>query len=128
MSRIPESLKAEQVCDRSPRSHTQEDSQNDSIHRRDTKRSTHQVPLLVSGSGVDEQPFQENCATLNANDSGCLLPLATAVVRGQRLLLVNMRNQDKRECRVIHVGERVRGKTQVGVEFLCPAPEFWHAS
>jgi PilZ domain len=128
MSRIPDSRKGETGGDHSPRLHPQEHSQVDDINRRDAKRSTHQVPVLVSGSDVDEQAFLENSATLNASDGGCLLPLANAVVQGQRLLLVNMRNQDQRECRVVRVGKGVRGKTVVGVEFLCPAPEFWHDS
>jgi hypothetical protein len=126
MSRITDSLKeGEPEC---VGSHPEEHSKKDSINRRDTKRAKHQVPLLVSGSDADKQPFRERTDTLDANDGGCLLPLAISVVRGQRLLLVNMRNQDERECRVIRLRKRARGKTEVGVEFLCPAPEFWDES
>jgi hypothetical protein len=47
---------------------------------------------------------------------------------GQRLFLTNTRNQAERECRVVHVGRRVRGKARVGVTFLAPSPDFWRLS
>ena len=51
--------------------------------------------------------------------------METTVVRGQRLFLTNMRNQAEQECRVVHVGRRLRGKARVGIEFISPTPEFW---
>jgi len=93
--------------------------------RRNDLRHPHQVTLLVYGSDVDKQPFHEETETLDANDEGCLLALETVVVRGQRLFLTNMRTQAELECRVIHVGQRIKGKTRVGVSFSAPAPDFW---
>jgi len=93
--------------------------------RRKGLRHLHSVPLLVYGSGADKQPFHEETSTIDANQDGCLMLMETVVVRGQRLYLANMRNQAEQECRVIHVGRRVRGKARIGVEFIRPAPHFW---
>ena len=93
--------------------------------RRKGLRHMHSVPLLVYGSDADKQPFHEETTTLDANQDGCLMLMENVVVRGQRLFLTNTRNQAEQECRVIHVGRRIRGKTRIGVEFLRPAPHFW---
>lgn len=92
---------------------------------RQSKRGVHRVPLLVYGSDSEKHPFHEETCTLDVNDCGCLISLATVVSTGQRLVLTNMQNQAEHECRVIHVGKRVDGKAHIGVEFLRPAPEFW---
>jgi hypothetical protein len=93
--------------------------------RRKAQRSTLEVPLLVYGSDADKQPFHEEAYTVDLTARGCLLILETNVVRGQRLFLTNMQNQAERECRVIHVGKRARGKARIGVEFLHSTPDFW---
>ena len=129
MSRIWEALKqAERQRARasgrdaeSPRASRGEDSD-----RRSGLRHPHQATLLVYGSDVDKQPFHEETETLDANNEGCLLALETIVVRGQRLFLTNMRTQAELECRVVHVGQRIKGKTRVGVAFSSPSPDFWH--
>jgi hypothetical protein len=93
--------------------------------RRKAQRSSLEVPLLVYGSDADKQPFHEETDTVDITAHGCLLVLEADVVRGQRLFLTNMQNQAERECRVIHVGKRARGKARIGVEFLHAAPDFW---
>jgi hypothetical protein len=100
---------------------------DDSDHR-DGLRHAHSVPLLVYGSDAEKQPFHEHADTINAHENGCLIALETAVSCGQRLFLTNTRNQAERECRVVHVGRRVRGKARVGVTFLAPSPDFWRLS
>jgi hypothetical protein len=97
----------------------------DPSDRRKKLRNTHSVPLLVYGSDADKQPFHEEADTLDANEDGCLISLESVVSRGQRLFLTNTRNQAEQECRVVHVGRRVRGRAQIGVEFARPAPHFW---
>jgi hypothetical protein len=100
--------------------HTQEDTD-----RRDGLRHAHNVTLLIYGSDADKQPFHEEAETVDAHESGCSLVLETLVARGQRLFLTNMHNQAEQECRVIHVGRRMRGKARVGVAFVAPTPAFW---
>ena len=93
--------------------------------RRAVKRSVHRVPLLVYGSDSDKQPFHEEAFTVEVSENGCLLTLEAVVVRGQRLILTNMRNQAENECRVVHVGKRTQGRSRIGVEFLKRTPGFW---
>ncbi|HKQ87467.1 MAG TPA: PilZ domain-containing protein [Candidatus Acidoferrales bacterium] len=98
------------------------------LDRRKGLRHTHETPVLVYGSDSEKQPFHEQSETIDANENGCLLSLASSVSRGQRLFLTNMRNQAEQECRVIYVGRRVRGKSRVGVEFIRPTPQFWRGA
>ena len=93
--------------------------------RRGSLRHAHSVSLLIYGSDADKEPFHEEAETIDAHENGCSLTLETVVARGQRLYLTNMRNQAEQECRVIHVGRRVRGKAKVGIEFVVPTPQFW---
>jgi hypothetical protein len=93
--------------------------------RRKVLRYAYFIPVLVYGSDVDKQPFHEEAETVDANKNGCLLTLEGIVAPGQRLFLINMRNQAEQECRVAHVGERAQGRARVGIEFLHPASYFW---
>jgi hypothetical protein len=101
------------------------DRATDDSDRRQDLRHTHSVPLLIYGSDAEKQPFHEEAVTIDANENGCLIALETVVARGQRLFLTNTCNQAEQECRVVHVGRRVRGKARIGVAFLVPAPDFW---
>lgn len=136
MSRIWDALKqAELDRTRSTERRPAQKPKSDGAERRKSTRWEQPVPLLVYGSDAEKQPFHEEAVTIDVNDDGCALALETHVSRGQRLFLINMRNQAERECRVIHVGRRTRGKYRVGVNFLRPGaaaarlpgvPDFWH--
>ncbi|MGB0034856.1 MAG: hypothetical protein WBP79_05215 [Candidatus Acidiferrales bacterium] len=137
MSRIWEALKeAEQERNRGtardraehPDKAREKTFKKDDSERRNSKRQVHRVPLLVYGSDAEKQPFHEEAYSLEVNENGCLLSIATIVARGQRLFLTNTRNQAEQECRVVRVGKRVRGKARVAVEFLRTAPQFWQGS
>ncbi len=101
------------------------DLAQDGSDRRNGLRHTHRVALLIYGSDADKQPFHEEADTIEAHEKGCSLTMETVVAKGQRLFLTNMRNQAEQECRVVHVGKRVRGKARVGIEFAAPSPDFW---
>ena len=101
------------------------DHAQDNADRREGLRHAHNVMLLIYGSDADKQPFHEEAETVDAHENGCSLVLETVVARGQRLFLTNMHNQAEQECRVIHVGRRMRGKARVGVAFVAPTPHFW---
>jgi hypothetical protein len=130
VSRIWEALRqAERLRSRTdsrePAADRPGDTAQEDPDRRDSLRHMHNVPLLIYGSDADKQPFHEEAETIEANDKGCSLVLETVVSRGQRLFLTNTRNQAEQECRVIHVGRRIRGKARVGVEFAAPTQQFW---
>jgi len=96
--------------------------------RRHTKRAETNVPVFVYGTNPLHQPFHEEAFTLDLNDGGCLLSVAAEIVAGQRLLLTNIENQAERECRVIHVSKRMKGRVHAGVGFGQPVPDFWEPS
>jgi hypothetical protein len=118
-----ERLRSEDSAPESDRS--SESAQQEEGDRRGELRHAHNALLLIYGSDADKQPFHEEAETIDAHEKGCSLMMDTLVVRGQRLFLTNMRNQAEQECRVVHVGRRVRGKARVGIEFVSPTPEFW---
>lgn len=136
MSRIWEALKeAEKEKARSRRATPH--AKKGGAERRLSQRWAQPVPVLIYGSDAERQPFHEETETLDINEDGCAFPLETPVVRGQALFVTNMRNSAERECRVVHIGKRVNGKTRVGVNFLKPGtnpslpghdPDFWHNS
>jgi hypothetical protein len=126
VSRIWDVLKAAQPF--RPRASQQKNEEQPLLRRRDqraTRRVELTVPLFVYGSSSDHQPFHEEAYTLNLNDGGCLVSLVAEVVPGQRLCITNTENQAECECRVIHIGKRVRGRVNIGVGFLQPGPQFW---
>lgn len=93
--------------------------------RRRSQREVLRVPVLIYGRDAEQQPFHEEAYTLEVSESGSLMSLEATVACGQRLFLVNMRNQAEEECRVVTVGKRVRGKARVAIQFCGPAPHFW---
>jgi hypothetical protein len=123
LSRIWEALRAAQraktgvvVSDEPP---------PDDFDRRKILRQARKVPLLVYGSGPDKQPFHETAESIDASEIGCMLMLQTVVAPGQKLLLMNVRNQAEHECRVAYVGKRENGRARVGVAFARPSLQFW---
>ena len=130
MSRIWDALKQAErqrsrTQDRAPAADRASERAPGDTDRRTGLRHAHNVALLIYGSDADKEPFHEEAETIDAHENGCSLTLETVVSRGQRLFLTNMRNQAEQECRVIHVGRRVRGKARVGIEFVAPTRQFW---
>jgi len=57
---------------------------------------------------------------------GGLLLLAAQVSPGQKLLLTNKLTQKKLECWVVYLGPAHPHKSDVGIAFAGPTPDFWH--
>jgi hypothetical protein len=98
---------------------------SDGADRRRSERWAQPVPVLVYGSDSGKHPFHEQTETADINDDGCSFTIAATVAIGQRLFLVNMLNDAERECRVVQVGHRSRGKADVAIEFSKADPDFW---
>ena len=96
-------------------------------NRRRSQRVILSVPVTVSGQGP-KAPFSEETKTLVVNAHGALVTLAAKVSQGQQLELKSVTNPESQSCKVVYVGPTVQGQTQVGVEFLKPAPHFWHVA
>jgi hypothetical protein len=84
------------------------------------------MPVFVQGEAEDARVFVEETETLVVNAHGALIALSRKVAAGQELVLKNARSQEERPCKVVYLGHLKSGKIQVGVQFLQPAPRFWH--
>ena len=99
-----------------------------SSNKRRSQRVIISVPVSVSGKKADGTEFQEDAVTLVVNAHGALIALAARVKEAQSLHLTSRGSPTPQECRVVYVGHSDGGKTQVAVEFLQAAPDFWHIS
>lgn len=96
--------------------------------RRRSQRVFIQTKVVVFGKGTAGQQFQEETTTQAVNAHGALVLLKHPIAHGQRLVLTNSTTQDDVECRVVFLGPKQGDQTQIGVEFIKPAPNFWHIS
>jgi hypothetical protein len=70
----------------------------------------------------------ENAFTTNVSAHGALLLMSMRVVLNQKILIRNTETLEEQFVRVVHVTPAAEGKSEVGVEFLKPAPKFWRIS
>lgn len=96
-------------------------------HRR-SERILLDVPVVICGGSSDHPTFREETFTVTVSAHGALVMLATKVVLGQKLIVMNPQNWDEREARVSYLGPDRAGLAQVAIEFKEPAPEFWAVS
>jgi hypothetical protein len=95
--------------------------------RRRSQRVILSTPVSVRTEDAPKSAsFEEKTNTLVVNAHGALVALAGKVKRGQKLKLTNVSTHAEELCRVVYLGGATDGKIQVGVEFLKPAPDFWH--
>jgi hypothetical protein len=94
--------------------------------RRRSQRAILKLPVMVrSGGSPPSAAFEEATQTLVVNAHGALIAIAGKVEKGQELRLTNHRTREELQCHVVYVGPVSGGKTQVGVEFDKPSPDFW---
>jgi hypothetical protein len=95
-------------------------------NRRRSQRVILSVAVLVR-TDVDarKDAFEEATKTLLVNAHGALIVLAHKVEKGQKLLITNSATRVEHACRVAHLGAPSGDKTQIGIEFTSPFPDFW---
>jgi hypothetical protein len=95
--------------------------------RRRTQRVQIAMPVIVRCK--DAKPtFEERAQTVSVNANGCLIRIQAAVVRAQKVYLVNPQTTEELPCTVMFVGKKDAGKTEVGLEFSESSPLFWRIS
>lgn len=82
------------------------------------------VPVTVASETPNAQ-FSEPTSTLVVNAHGALITLEAKATQGQSLLISGP-STETRACRVVYVGPTLQGRTQYGIEFIEPCPNFWH--
>jgi hypothetical protein len=96
------------------------------VERRRCKRYPLTIPVKVYGRTPKNHPFRDVTATMAVSLYGGLLDMTPRVKLGQKLLVVNTFTEEERECRVVYVDAKKRGRKQVAVEFAEAAGDFWH--
>jgi hypothetical protein len=98
------------------------------IAERRSQRIPLDVPLVIKGRAETGHDFREETFTLSASAHGVLLALKASLSLGQKVRLLNQRNWDELEGKVVYVGLTHAGLTRVGIEFEQPSPDFWSLS
>ena len=96
--------------------------------RLDVRRSERvcaQLPIVVHGKSTDEIPFAYPTRTIVLSAHGCLVTLSASVRLGERLILRNVASREEQDCRVVYLGDKQGGRTEVGLRFKTAAPQFW---
>jgi hypothetical protein len=93
--------------------------------RRRSMRVLVSVPIVVTGKTAAGEDFREETRTLVVNAHGALISLHANVQANQSIVISNKTTQKSLECRVVYAGNAQGGKTQMGIEFVEPAPSFW---
>jgi len=94
-------------------------------HRR-TTRVLLKVPIEVSGTGADGQPFQEKTSTLMVDGHGAQILLKSLPQAGERVTITNLRS--RKSCPFLVVRRVSKSLSQEGewaVECLQPGTSFW---
>jgi hypothetical protein len=95
--------------------------------RRRSQRVLLNIPISVEFAGPDKQPVTESTHTVVVSAHGGLLYLKAKVSIGQLLSIKNLKNNEEQACRVVYVSAQA-DKSEVGIEFMKPAPTFWRVS
>lgn len=96
-----------------------------SFDLRRSKRVPAQLSVVVQGKSADGSPFADPTRAVVLSAHGCLLTLSASVRLGAKLILRNIANREEQDCRVVYLGEKHGGRTEVGLRFKTAAPQFW---
>ena len=96
------------------------------VERRRCHRLPLTIPVKVYGRSPRNHPFRSATATMTISKYGGLLDMKPRVKLGQRILVVNSFTDEERECRVVYVEPKQRGRRKVAVEFSNAEGDFWH--
>jgi hypothetical protein len=96
------------------------------VERRRCHRLPLSIPVKVYGRSPRNHPSRIATATMTISKYGGLLDMKPRVKLGQRILIVNSFTEEERECRVVYVDSKQRGRRKVAVEFSRTEGDFWH--
>jgi len=98
---------------------------DDPRSRRRSKRVRARIRIAVRVETEQREIVWEETDSLIVNAHGALILLASRVSKDKFLTVRNPKTGKEILARVTSLGERFMGKTEVGIEFIRPAPEFW---
>lgn len=90
------------------------------------QRSHLELPVIVCGHSLNEEPLHEAARTLVVHPNGALIALDAILELGQELVLVNPKTKAEAACRVVGFeSSKNDSKFGVEVEFTHSAANFW---
>ncbi len=92
------------------------------------QRRSHRVHIAISvlvRGKRGSAPFEEETTTTVVNSAGGLMLMNAAPTHGEQISIVNKKTAEELPCKVAFVGVGEGNRSQVGFEFLEPAPKFW---
>ena len=95
------------------------------LELRRSRRVPAQLPVVVYGKTTDGNSFADPTRAVVLSAHGCLITLSASVRLGEKLILRNIANRGEQNCRVVYLGEKHGGRTEVGLRFKSAAPQFW---
>jgi hypothetical protein len=96
------------------------------VERRRCTRFPFTIPVRVYGRTPRNHPFRDVTATMAVSLYGGLLDMKPRVKLGQKVTVVNSFTEEERECRVVYLDSKQRGRRKVAVEFANADGDFWH--
>ena len=96
--------------------------------RRRSQRVLMQVGVLIRGTDVQNNAFEEDTQTLAINAHGALVLLKNKLQSGGKVQMLHKRTQEEQECIVVFLGPVRTGKAEIGLEFTAPRPVFWRVA
>jgi hypothetical protein len=96
--------------------------------RRRSQRVLMQVPVRVRGADSQGKEFEEEAETLAINAHGALILINARVMSGSKLRMQHKRTLEEQECHVVFLGPVRAGKSEIGLEFSEPRPDFWRVA
>jgi len=97
-------------------------------NRRRSQRVLLRIPVQVIAHDADKNPVSEMTYTAVVNAHGGLIYSSLKVTPGQSIILKNPETNEEQLCRVVRADRASDGRTEVGLEFVKPAPNFWHVA
>ncbi len=101
---------------------------NKYTNQRRSQRVMLSVKILIGGDRLNGKKFSEEAETSIVNAHGALILLAEQVTLGQSLSIHNIKSKQELLAEVVDIGALQDGKSEVGIEFLEPAPRFWRVA
>ncbi len=98
---------------------------NRAVNTRRSQRLLLRIPVVVAGQRADGKNFVEQASTEVVNAHGALILMSEPMAKEQLLRMKHVKSGDEEPCKVVAIGQKVGGKTEIGVEFLKPSPRFW---
>ena len=96
------------------------------VNSRRSQRVVARIRVEVCRRTDDEKLIAEVTYTLVVNAHGALISLAMEVDPDELLSIKNVKTGNEKHTRVVKIREEQGSQKEVAIEFLEPAPHFWH--